>query len=166
MRLIHDNSKVSSGSSVYFLIDYREFLQCCNYNASAVVECVTQVAGSLSLTYGFDRAKCVVEAGNGRLQLRIENGAVGNNNNAAENRLVIFVKQRSKAICGPSDLVGLARTCAVLNKVVSACAVFRNICDELANHIELMITRENKAFLGYGLFLAVVANLLLGCNLQ
>ena len=103
MRLIHDNRKVSSGSSVNFLIDYREFLQCCYDYASAVVECVTQVAGSLALAYGFDRAKCVVEAGNGRLQLRIENGAVGNNNNAAENRLVIFVKQRSKAICGPSD---------------------------------------------------------------
>ena len=51
----------------------------------------------------------------------------------------------------PSNRVGLATTCRVLDQIVLVGMVFHHIRNELTNCIELMVTREYQCFLGFAL---------------
>ena len=85
------------------------------------------------------------------LQLTIYNHSVGHDDNIIENDLVVGIVERSKTIRKPSDSVGLAGACTVLNKIVERGAVFLYIGKELADGIELMITGKYNALLDFDL---------------
>ena len=81
------------------------------------------------------------------LKLSVNNNSVGHDDNIIENDLIVSIVECSKAIRKPSDRIGLAGACTVLNKIVERGAVFLYIGKELADGIELMITGKDNALL-------------------
>ena len=54
----------------------------------------------------------------------------------------------------------------MLNQIIPAGAVFGNICNQLADNVKLMITREYKSLFCYSPLLAVVAGFPFCAHLQ
>ena len=146
MGLVYDNRKVPSRYFIHFLIDDRELLQGGDDNAHAAVDGVPQVFGGLIFPDGLNGAEGVVKAGNGLLQLRIQHGAVSNDDHAGERRLVLLIEQRGQPVSRPRNGVGLAASGAVLDQVIMSRPVLSDIGQQLAHHIQLMIARKNQRF--------------------
>ena len=146
MSLVHDNRKVPSRHLIHFLIDDRELLQGGDDNAHAAVDGVPQVLGGFLFSDGLNSAEGVVKAGNRLLQLRIQHGAVGNDDHAGEHRLVLLIEQRGQPVSRPRNGVGLAASGAVLDQVIMPRSVLSDIGQQLAHHIQLMIARKNQRF--------------------
>ena len=87
----------------------------------------------------------MVKAGNGGLQLLIENTAVCNNDYAVKNCIVVFVVEAGHTVSRPSDRIGLAGTGTVLDQITLADALGLDIGQQSANDGPLVIARENQA---------------------
>ena len=87
----------------------------------------------------------MVKASDCGLQLLIQHTTVSYNDYTIENRLIIVIVQAGHAIRRPSDRIGFTATSAMLNKIVVACTIFTHMLHQLANHIQLVIARENMA---------------------
>ena len=94
-----------------------------------------------------DKPRLMLHTHDRFLKLPVNNNSVGHYDNIVKNDLVVSIVERSKAVCKPSNSIGLAGACAVLDKVVERGAVFLNIGKELADSIELMITGKDNALL-------------------
>ena len=166
MRLIHDDGVVPAPCGVHLLIDDRELLQRGDDNARPRIERVPQIPAVFVFPDGLHRAQRVVETGDGLLQLRIQHGPVGHDNNAGKNGLVVLVVQGSQPVGRPGDGIRLAGTGGMLNQVVVARAVFGNMGHHLPHRVKLVIARKYQAFLFDDLFRAVGLELLFLRDLQ
>lgn len=84
----------------------------------------------------------MVKAGNGGLQLLIENTAVCNNDYAVKNCIVVFVVEAGHTVSRPSDRVRFAGTGTVLDEIVMSSAISSNMIDQLTHDIQLVIPWE------------------------
>ena len=142
--LITDDGEVSAVGFIHFLENDWELLQSGNNDTHTVVQCLLQILGVLAFTDGFYGAKGMVESGNGCLQLRVQNGTVGDNDNAAENGFIVLVMKRCQTICRPRNGVGLAGSCGVLDQIIASGSVCFDVGNEFAHDVELVETRENE----------------------
>lgn len=93
-----------------------------------------------------DHATGLLELLDGVLQLFVEDPAVGNDDDAVEESLLrrgIAVKA-GELVTEPGDGVGFAGTGAVLDQVVLPDFFRFGLGEELAHHVELMVTREDQ----------------------
>ena len=166
MSFVNDDGKVPSCHLVHFLIDNRELLQGGNDNAGAVIDGVFKVLGSLVLVDGRKETFLMLESGDSFLQLLVKHSTVSDDNNAAEDMVILTVMQTCQTISCPGNRVGLAGTGTVLNQIIMAGAMFAYMADELPNHIQLMETREDKRLFLGNLDRLIVHNLFLVLDLQ
>ena len=143
--LITDDGEVSAVGFIHFLENDWELLQSGNNDTHTVVQCLLQILGVLAFTDGFYGAKGMVESGNGCLQLRVQNGTVGDNDNAAVDSSVFVIVQGRQTICQPCNGIGFARSCGVLNQIVMANTICFDIADQLANNVHLMVSGEDQS---------------------
>ena len=86
--------------------------------------------------------------------LLVEVDAVGNDYHAVDHGLIV-IQQSHKLICEPSNGVGFARTCRVLNKIAAPDAFLFGFFQQSAHHVELMIARPNHFCFGLACFLVL-----------
>ena len=110
MGFVTDNGKVPTVGSVDLLINDRELLQRGHDDARAIIDGILQILRVLAFADGLHGAQRVVKAGDGRLQLCVQHGTVGDDDDTAEDRLVLTVVQGSQAISRPGNGIGLAGT--------------------------------------------------------
>ena len=78
--------------------------------------------------------------------LLVENPAVGDYDNGIQHQATVLFKP-NQLMSKPSDRVGFAAACAVLNKILLPNAVCLHIGKQLRYNIELMVAGENLLFL-------------------
>jgi hypothetical protein len=76
-----------------------EFLKCGDYNLRAVNQGFRELPGIL--VYRFDHALCVLDLVDGILQLLIEHAAVGDDDNAVKDLLILAVVQTGEPVRQP-----------------------------------------------------------------
>ena len=118
MCFVYNNGKTLAGRVADFLVNDGEFLQCGDDNAAAVMNGLQQVFGIFAFADGFDHAERVVKIRHRFLQLLVKHGAIGHDNHGIEDRLILVIVQRGKAIGCPRDGIGLAGACRVLNEII------------------------------------------------
>ena len=84
------------------------------------------------------------------LQLPVHHHAVGADDDIIENDFVLFVVKRRKPVRKPRNGIRLARTCAVLYQIVLRSAIDFHVRYRFADHVKLMIARENCLFFHRG----------------
>ena len=82
----------------------------------------------------------------GLLELAVHHHAVGYNDDVVKNDLVVRIVQRTQTMRQPCNGVGFARTGAVLNQIVLRGTVYPDIREKFADHIQLVVARENEIF--------------------
>ena len=95
-------------------------------------------SSSMVATY----AGVLLDLTHGLLQLVVEHGAVGDDDDRVEHRLVVLVVQTGQAVGGPGDRVGLARAGGVLHEVAVAGTFGAAGLDELRHDVPLVHARE------------------------
>ena len=163
---VHDDGVVAAPGGVHLLIDDGELLQRGHDDPRAAVDGVPQVLAALVLADGLHRAQGVVEAGDGGLELGVQNRPVRHHDHAGEHGVVVPVVQGRQPVSCPGDGVGLAGPGAVLDQVVVPGAVLGHVGDELAHHVQLVIPGEDQRLLPHHLLRAVGQQLLLLVDLQ
>ena len=112
---INDNSEGFAGGIANQIVNNRELLKRGNDNAFTVLNSLQKILGAFLFVNENNAAQGVIKAVNGILQLAVEHLTVGNDNNGIINRLIFCIVQACKTVSRPSDTVGFARTCAMLN---------------------------------------------------
>ena len=92
---------------------------------------------------GRHHAAGALEVEEGFLKLRVDDGAVGDDQHGIEDLLVLRVVQLGEEVRGPGDGVGLARTGRVLDQVLAARPILEHGGLKLAGHVELMVAGED-----------------------
>ena len=72
----------------------------------------------------------------------------------------------SKSVGSPGNRVGFTRACAVLNQIALTSTISFHIVKQLADNIQLVVTRENQRFLLGDLLAAIGHELLIFGDLQ
>ncbi len=166
MRFVDDNRVIAPFGGVDLIVNDGEFLQRRYNNANARVERVAQMPAGLVLADRFDGAERMVETGNRLLQLRVQNGSVGDDDHARKDRSVVFVVKRGESIRRPRDRVRLARPRRMLYEIIMPRAAFGDVRDKLSNDVELMIARKDQPLAFDELFVAVARSFLFDLNLK
>ena len=94
-----------------------------------------------------DDAVLVLELEDGVLQLLVEHGAVGDDDDAVKNIVVGGVVQAGQLVRQPGDRVGLARPGRVLHQVLVPRALGARGRDELRHHLPLVVAGEDDPLL-------------------
>ena len=147
MGLIYDDSEFSARELLNVLIGEEELLNGADNDAFLVVQSFCKVAGMLLVVNALQQAGNVLKAVNRVLELAVEYNTVGDNNNGIKDTLVLIVMKRRQPIGDPSNRVGLAGTGRVLDQIVCASTFLAHVCNDLPNHIVLMVAREDQLFL-------------------
>ena len=84
--------------------------------------------------------------------------AICNHNDAVECNLVIFIVQVRQVMCQPRNRVGFSASCTVLNQIIVSGSVCVNIGNELADHIQLVVTWKDHNRLFRILFIFLQMN--------
>jgi hypothetical protein len=92
-------------------------------------------------------ALAVVELVNGVLQLPVQHHPVGDDHHAVEHPLIAFVVQAGQAVRQPGNRIALAAAGRVLNQIVMSHTFAGSGCHHLAHRLQLVIAREDQAFL-------------------
>ena len=151
MSLINNNRKAFILQALNAVHNIRELLdRCCN-DLRIAVEGDSEVGRIALFVHHTDKPRLMLHTHDRFLKLSVNNYSICHYDNIVENDLVVGIMERSKAIRKPSDSVGLAGACTVLNKIVERGAVFLYIGKELADSIELMIPGKNNALLDFDL---------------
>ena len=79
----------------------------------------------------------------GILKLFVQYEAICNHNDAVEYNLVIFIVQVRQVMCQPRNRVGFSASRTVLNQIIVSGSVCVDIGNELADHIQLVVTWED-----------------------
>ncbi|KFB74180.1 MAG: hypothetical protein AW09_000540 [Candidatus Accumulibacter phosphatis] len=109
-------------------------------------------------------ALAVVELVNGVLQLTVQHHPVGDDHHAVEQPLVAFVVQAGQAVRQPGNRIALAAAGRMLDQIVMSHTFAGSGCHHLAHRLQLVIAREDQAFLAN--LPAVVGRLLLHIEMQ
>src|SRR5699024_5016136 len=107
-----------TNSGLDFVVNHWELLQSGDNDTLSIVNGVTERSRVFLLVNSNYTTQSVVKAGNGGLQLLIENTAVCNNDYAVKNWIVIFVVEAGHTVSRPSDRIRLAGTGTVLDEIV------------------------------------------------
>ena len=132
-----------TNSGLDFIVNHWELLQSGDNNALSIVNGITQSARVFLLVNRNHTSQSMVKAGNGGLQLLIENTAVCNNDYAVKNCIVVFVVEAGHTVSRPSDRIRFAGTGTVLDEIVMSSAISSNMIDQLTHDIQLVIPWEN-----------------------
>ena len=81
MRFVYNDGIISALSGVYFLIDDRELLKCRYNDTCAFIEGFQKVFAGFAFSDCHYRTQRMVKAGNSLLQLLIQYGSIGHDNN-------------------------------------------------------------------------------------
>ena len=120
-------------------------------NLGIAVQGIRKVNGSALIVHNLDKSGLVLHRQNRFLKLSVNNDTVGNNADRIEDGVILAIVQGRQPMSEPSNRVGLATTCRMLNQIVLVGMVFHHVRNELTNRIELMITGEYQGFLGFAL---------------
>ena len=92
-----------------------------------------------------DRARRVVQPGDGLLQLPVQDLAVGDDDDLVEDRHVVSPVQPGEGVRRPRDGVRLPRPGRVLDEPVDPGAVAHGRLDDRADRVPLVVAREEDA---------------------
>ena len=149
MSLINNNRKAFILQALNAVHNIRELLdRCCN-DLRIAVEGDSEVGRIALFVHHTDKPRLMLHTHDRFLKLSVNNHSVGHDDNIIENDLVVSIMECRKAVCKPSNSIGLAGACTVLDQIVERGAVFLYIGKELADCIELMITGKNNTFLDF-----------------
>ena len=146
VRLVDDNGESLSFQPCNTIHDVREFLnRGCN-DLCIAVQGNCKVSGVAFIIHHTDKSGFVLHAHNGFLKLPVNDNTVGDDDDIIKNNFVIRIMQRSEAVRQPCDRVRFAGACAVLDQIILRRTVLTHIRQQLADHIQLMISRKNNTF--------------------
>jgi len=123
--------------------DVRELLNRGHDNTLSVCNGFRKIAGVLRPC---DRVADLHELLDSIPNLLVENPAVGDYNNGIQHRATVLLKS-DELVSKPSDRVGFAAACAVLNKILFSNTICFHVGKQLRYNIELMVAGENLLFL-------------------
>ena len=123
--------------------DVRELLNRGHDNTLSICNGFRKIAGVLRPC---DRVADLHELLDRIPNLLVENPAVGDYDNGIQHRTTVLFKP-NQLMSKPSDRVGFAATCAVLNKVLFSDTICFHIGKQPRYNIELMVAGENLFFL-------------------
>ncbi len=142
----HSESAVSEGGVLADLVYHeRKRLQRHDDYRGFGAECLDQLLGLHALALdAHDHAFLVLELIDRFLQLRVEHGAVGDDDHGVEHLLLLLVVQACQPVCQPGNRVRLARACGVLDQVVMPRSLPTTGVHQLIDGFPLVVTREDK----------------------
>ena len=123
--------------------DVRELLNRGHDNTLSICNGFRKIAGVLRPC---DRVADLHELLDSIPNLLVENPAVGDYNNGIQHRATVLLKS-DELVSKPSDRVGFAAACAVLNKILFSNTICFHISKQLRYNIELMVAWKNLLFL-------------------
>ena len=155
VRFVHNDRERFSSGIAHQIVDNRELLKGCDDDTLTVLHSFQQIFGTLLFVDQNDAAQCVVKAVDGILQLRIQHLSVCYNDDGSKYCFVLGIVQACQTIGRPRNAVGLTGASAVLYEIIMTGAVFLGMFNQLADNIQLMITREDNLLGHIGADLAV-----------
>ena len=118
MSFVNNNSKTFIFQALNTVNDIREFLNSSCNDLSVAIECNSEIRRVALFIHDTDKSRFMLHTHDCFLKLSVNNNSVGHNNDIIENDLVISIMKRSKTVCKPSDRIGLAGACTMLDQIV------------------------------------------------